>query len=300
MLKRPKKDLIEIFGYAADDLSPESRSLWCLEACPFTQTKCLKTNHDQSITYGTCSVTSPKGDCIICPNRLYEHNYASLKRVAEDAFGSHIPFLTFAEYIPKRFDNKVYVVALGQKSGKEVKIGRVSMDWVLAKIKNGKLLSYVGIEVQSIDITGNYRDAWHAYKNLKPETSSIPSSAHGLNWANVHKRLIPQLIRKGVIYSQSNLVASGIYFIVPEIVYQKFEEVIGSDIPLVEDKSSDTMTVFTYSLSPPCEHGKQRTLVLDRQIRFKLDEFSERFIAGSNLPTGEELDNAIRNVLGVL
>ena len=96
------------------------------------------------------------------------------------------------------------------------------MDWVLAKVKSGKLKEYVGIEVQSIDITGNYRDCWHSYNNLTPGTKIISSSCHGMNWANVHKRLIPQIIRKGLVYSRSSMVKKGVYFIVPDIVYRKF------------------------------------------------------------------------------
>ena len=85
-------------------------------------------------------------------------------------------------------------------SGHEINLrGKLSMDWVLAKIEDGTLLEYTGVEVQSIDITGNYRDAWYAYKNLAANRSKpIPSSAHGMNWANVHKRLIPQIIRKSI------------------------------------------------------------------------------------------------------
>lgn len=48
------------------------------------------------------------------------------------------------------------------------------MDWVLAHISEAKLVEYVGIEVQSIDITGNYRDAWHSYKNF----TKIPIEMH--------------------------------------------------------------------------------------------------------------------------
>lgn len=211
MLQRPNKDIVEIFGYAPDDLSNVSRSLWNLGACPFIEKACTKTNHDQTITYGTCSVTSPYGDCIICPNRMYENRYASLKRVAHDAFGSDLECLTYEEYIPRRNDLSPCVVALGQTSGKEVQLGtRLSMDWVLAKVCNGALIEYVGIEVQSIDITGNYRDNWYAYKNLSSSDTLVPKSGHGMNWANVHKRLIPQLIRKGLIYSRSNLVRSGL------------------------------------------------------------------------------------------
>ena len=160
------------------------------------------------------------------------------------------------------------------------------------------MLEYVGIEVQSIDITGNYRDAWHGYKNLKNSTSAVPASAHGLNWANVHKRLIPQIIRKGVVYSRSKYCKKGLYFVIPEIVYKKFEDVIGSDIPTFNSPKNDTVSVFTYSLGQTPK-GKPRNLDLTRVTRFSLDDFSNRFISGPNLPKPEELDSSIKKILGV-
>lgn len=299
-LTRPSnKDLVEVFGYAPDDLTPSVRSLWKLGACPFINKACIKTNHDSSVVYGTCSVTTTFGDCIICPNRLYERDYATLRAVSKDAFGTNVKFVLFDEYIRRRSESGTFVVALGQNSGKEVKIGRsLSMDWVLAKIQNNQLIEYVGIEVQSIDITNNYRDAWYAYKNLTHSTKTIPSSEHGMNWANVHKRLIPQIIRKGVVYSNSKLVKAGLYFVLPDIVYRKFEDIIGEDIPLVGDKGANILTIHTYELSPRVAHGKQRTLIAKRKLRVSLDEFSQRFISGPNLPSGEELDEAVKRVLG--
>jgi hypothetical protein len=300
-LVRPaKKDLVEVFGYAPDDLTPSVRSLWKLGACPFINKSCIKSNHDTSVVYGTCSVTTTSGDCVICPNRLYENDYATLRAIAEDAFGKSAKFVLFADYIKHRNENGVFVVALGQNSGKEVKIGRsLSMDWVLAKIQNNRLIEYVGIEVQSIDITNNYRDAWYAYKNLTKTTTTIPPSEHGMNWANVQKRLIPQIIRKGVVYSNSKLVKAGLYFVLPDIVYQRFEDIIGADIPLVADKGPNVLTIHTYDLSEPTAHGKQRTLVSKRKIRVSLDEFAQRFISGPNLPSGEDLDEAVKRVLGM-
>lgn len=298
-IRPTRKDLVEIFGYAPDDLTPFVRSLWNLGACPFINKSCIKTNHDTSIVYGTCSVTTAFGDCIICPNRLYENSYATLRIVAEDAFGENAEFILFDDYIKRRDENGTFVVALGRNSGKEVKIGRsLSMDWVLAKIENNSLLEYAGIEVQSIDITNNYRDAWYAYKNLTEVTKAIPPSQHGMNWANVHKRLIPQIIRKGVVYSNSKLVKAGLYFVLPDIVYQKFEDIIGAEIPLVADKGSNILTIYTYDLSEPTVHGKQRTLVDHRKIRVSLDEFAQRFISGPNLPSGDDLDEVVKRVLG--
>jgi len=299
MSKRPKKDLIEIFGYSPDDTTQTCRSLWNLGACPFLNKPCSKMNHDQSIIYGTCSVTSPFGDCIICPNRFYEKNYKTIRAVAKNAFGSSAKFLTYEEFIPVRNTPGTYIVALGQLSGKEVKVGRsLSMDWVLAKVRAGKLKEYVGIEVQSIDITGNYRDCWHSYKNLTPSTKTISSSSHGMNWANVHKRLIPQIIRKGLVYSRSSMVKKGVYFIVPDIVYRKFEDIIGADIPTVSKAGKHTLTVHTYSLSTQPAKGKQRSLRIQRRLRFDLQEFADRFISGPNLPSGKDLDDAVKKILG--
>jgi len=300
MIVRPKKDLIEVFGYAPNDLTTRCRSLWKLSACPFINKQCTKTNHDSSVIYGTCSVTSTFGDCVICPNRLYERDYAVLRSIGKEVFDSSLDFYMYEQFIPLREIMKSCIVALGQNSGKEVKIGtNLSMDWVLAKIENGQLIEYVGVEVQSIDITGNYRDAWHSYKNLTGQTPIIPSSGHGMNWANVHKRLIPQIIRKGLIYSRSNLVKSGLYFVVPDIVYRKFEGIIGSDIPLLAEGGKDVLTIHTYELSPAVKHGEQRTLILKRNLRFSLEEFSQRFISGPNLPSGLQLDAAVKRVLGV-
>ncbi len=295
---RPNKDIVEIFGYSPNDTSDECRSLWRIGGCPFVQIPCTKRNHESSVIYGTCSVTSPYGDCIICPNRLYVDKFKTLRVVAEDAFGS-LPFYTYAEYIEHRNMDTPFVVALGMHSGHEINLSRsCSMDWVLAKVVDKQLVEYTGIEVQSIDITGNYRDNWYAYKNIR-EGIIIPRSEHGMNWANVHKRLIPQIIRKSLIYSRSNFVNNGLYFIVPEIVYQKFEEVIGSDIPIVRDKAPDVITVHTYKLGDCVEEGKIRTIELVRKLRFKMQDFSNRFISGPNLPLATDLDNAVKNALGL-
>ena len=290
------RTLVEVFGYSPTDATPAARKFWQLNACPFIGRACSKYDHTNTICYGTCSVTNTGQNVIICPNRLYADNYATIKRVSNDVFGD-VPFMLFDEYIKEATKSSASfdcVVALGQNSGKEVKLSKMSMDWVLAHIKGDTLDGYVGIEVQSIDITGNYRDAWYAARDQK---ISIPPSKHGLNWANVHKRLIPQIIRKNLVYSKSSLVKQGLYFIVPEPVYQRFEEIIGDDIPLVAENGKDIITIHTYDLSDSVEPGRTRTLVKNRTLKFKADEFSARFITGPNLPSGDSLDSKIRLIL---
>jgi Restriction endonuclease NotI len=290
------RTLVEVFGHAPADTTSQARKFWELQACPFSGRACTKYDHTSTICYGTCSVTNTGQNVIICPTRFYANRYETIKRVSTDAFGS-LPFLLFEEYIKAatgKSGMSECVVALGQNSGKEVKLAKMSMDWVLARIKGGALLEYVGIEVQSIDITGNYRDAWYAARDKKQD---IPPSGHGLNWANVHKRLIPQIIRKSLIYSKSGLVRKGLYFIVPEPVYQRFEEIIGSDLPLESKSGKDVITVHTYDLGPAVRLGSKRVLLPSRTLRFNLSEFSSRFITGPNLPSGQALDDKIRAIL---
>jgi hypothetical protein len=294
--KNTSRSLVEIFGHSPFDATEKARKFWNLNACPFIGKACTKYDHTNTICYGTCSVTNAGQNVVICPNRLYADNYASLKKVSTSVFGN-LPFMFFDEYLKKAIDNTESlncVVALGQNSGKEVKLSKMSMDWVLSHIHQGVLKEYVGIEVQSIDITGNYRDAWYAARDQK---STHPASGHGLNWANVHKRLIPQIIRKGLVYSKSKLVKHGLFFIVPEPVYQRFEEIIGSDIPLVQESGSDVITVHTYDMGESVAAGEQRNLLNKRTLKFRLDDFSSRFIAGPNLPSGQILDAKIREIL---
>jgi hypothetical protein len=292
---RIPRSLVEIFGHAPGDATPKARKYWNLKACPFIGKACTKYDHTNTICYGTCSVSNAGQEVVICPNRLYANNYESIRRVSQDVFGD-LPFMLFDDYVKKTLSLQDCVVALGQNSRKEVKLRGMSMDWVLARIKKGALVEYVGIEVQSIDITGNYRDAWYAARDMKQD---VPASAHGLNWANVHKRLMPQIIRKGLVYSRSSLVKKGLYFIVPEAVYQRFEEIIGADMPCVNASAKDVITVFTYDLGKSVAQGRMRGLVGNRVLRFKLEEFSARFISGPNLPSGNELDTKVRETLGI-
>jgi hypothetical protein len=287
--------LVEVFGYSPLDKTQTARKFWELSACPFIGKACTKYDHTNTICYGTCSVTNAGQEVVICPNRMYEDNYKTIRAVSVEVFGD-LPLMLFDDYIKAVQENESLnvIVALGQNSGKEVKISKMSMDWVLAHIDSGELKEYVGIEVQSIDITGNYRDAWYASRDMR---ETIPPSGHGLNWANVHKRLIPQIIRKSLVYSKSALVQKGLYFIVPEPVYQRFEEIIGADIPTVANTDKDVISVHTYNIGPEVKHGHRRVLEICRTVRFKLEEFSARFISGPNLPAGETLDKKIREIL---
>jgi len=98
---------------------------------------------------------------------------------------------------------------------------------------------------------------WDAYKNLEKNPNlQIPPSKHGMNWANVHKRLIPQIIRKGQIYADPELASKGMYFVVPDSVSRDSKQLLEIHLPFLI-----LLTVYSACLPTLCP------LRLNRVIR---------------------------------
>lgn len=300
------RDITELFGYAPDDRSSVALAAKQSMQCPFVPGRCSKTNHDQSAIYGTCSVSNGStrrgagSEVIICPKRLYADNYLCLRKVAEMVWPRMTSFIvggTYANLELAAKQTEFPVVAFGQNSGGEVQFncnGDLSLDWVLQSYRATRSglepTDYICLEVQSIDITGNYRDAWNAYMGMTDASRcyEVPDSGHGLNWANVHKRLIPQLIRKGNVAAAASR-CRGFFFVLPEIVYNKFEEVIG-DVDQEPTFGPQNLTVMTYALGPIVQSGFIRSLENRRIVHYNLKKVAEAFIAQKDPRAGASLD----------
>jgi hypothetical protein len=302
----PSHSLTEIFGHAPDDDSRHVRMLWDSGICPFLNSKCSKINHQSGVIYGGCTIQSPiYKDVIICPKRLYADNYATLKHIAKDAFGA-IPFVFYENFWKNRiqFSNERVVVAIGQGHGAEISVGgrnnKRLMDWVLAVCNKGELEQYTGVEVQSIDITNNYVGNWSFFKNQNYLTDGQipPASEHGFNWANVMKRLAPQIAAKGILYSQSDFVQRGIYFLLPDAVYKHFEAKLGV-MKATTTRDRTTLTVHTYDVGNHVGKGEIRPLQIVRELSVELKDFCEALASGGVLPSAKDLDGKIRSSLGV-
>jgi hypothetical protein len=304
------KDIAELFGFAPDDMSPSATDAFHNKICPFSKRKCSKTDHLGKMAYGVCSVTNgsskdKRNDVIVCPVRIYANDYNVLQLVAEDVWKSEFKKLVVGGTLEILKNNASAVpdsvVAFGQHSGKEVSAGSMSMDWVLQRYKTvqGCLQpqDFVGIEIQSIDITGNYRGPWNAYQSLKngTPTGNIPSSEHGLNWANVHKRLIPQLIRKGNIYSRTT-GARGFFFVTPEQVFKRFENVLGT-VATAKSVSRDNISIITLELDPNTSPGSVRSLVVKRRLHISLHDLATAFVNHVEADAPDELEQSMKSIL---
>jgi hypothetical protein len=299
-----RNDICELFGYSPDEI-PLSIKRREDKSCPFVPGLCIKHSHPQEggkvNILGVCSVVNKHRDgqideTITCVNRMYAENYKILRNVVFDAFGEKFPSYTVPEFISIKNQNSLpgdYCVLFGQNSGKEISVAGFSLDWVITRIQNNKIITIIPVEIQSSDTTGNYHANWNAYMD-ENWNEQIPDSKHGMNFANIWKRIIPQLILKGVIVSNCKLCSKGNYFIVPDVIYKRFEMLVGNSrenevFPL----NSQILTIMTYTLGSKQEQRSFRGLDLVDIKRVFRKDFVDGFVSGNNLNLDEPLEDAV-------
>lgn len=292
-------NIVELFGYSPTDSSRDADDGRKKRACPFTQKKCTKTFSDKTIS-GACTVKQANGRPVICcPNRLYDSNYKILKEVAEASFGSGVRLIGGDEVAKVAHDGK-FVAVFGKGWGKELRLpqrsgrGGYFVDWVLALIGvTGRLQEFVAVEIQAIDTTGNYRAEQASY--MKGRTYSGSSKA-GLNWENVSKRILPQIIYKGHVLRRETLCTKGLFFICPSPVYEKIHVRLGGHL-YAYTLQPGALTFRWYDVGPDVPNGSRRALIAGGQFTTTIDQVALAFTSPSNLPPAGVYQVAIESEL---
>ena len=225
----------EIFGYRAEDLSDTALQNISKQVCPFLSSYCTKALGDRSnrTLSGVCAVrqvSERSPDVICCPNRIYAENYKMLSTIALKAFGTEYNLYSGRLAVTKAQKEGGAVAVFGHGWGGELPLpkrkgkGSYYVDWILARLdETGGLVEFTAIEVQTIDTTGSYQIARRALL----EHHNIEKDSVGLNWENVSKRIIPQIIYKGQVLQREELCRSGLYFVCPKPVYNRVLERLG-------------------------------------------------------------------------
>ena len=183
----------EFFGQRSEDNSNQAQLSVIKQLCPFTSKPCSKILARDRIISGVCAVrqkTENSPDVICCPIRIYAEDYKVLKEVSRKAFSCELNLYSGRAAISKAKLEGGAIAVFGHGWGGELRLpqrqgqGAYFVDWVLARLdKNGDLVEFTAIEVQTIDTTGNYRKAREGLlhgRNIIPDTV-------GLNWENVSK-----------------------------------------------------------------------------------------------------------------
>lgn len=279
--------------------------------CPFIKNKCTKPEH------GACSLKQSIGDAIIaCPNRLYGENYKILTDIADRVFGFSSQLIKPSEVRIRAEGGGLKgneVAVFGRQWGQELplqrpqgqdpkKVRNYYVDWVLARVDNeGKLAEFTAVEVQTIDTTGNYNDqvdAFFANKTFTDSKGRKPgfSSKGGMNWENVNKRILPQLIYKGHLLRREQKCTKGLFFVCPKQVLQKVKERLGNSMQSYVIANS-TITFRSYELGPLMPDSEFRPLVFVEEFITAVDEVARALTFPNNLPNMNIYEAAINLAL---
>jgi hypothetical protein len=290
--------IVEFFGY--DPFDPTEQATRCRSnlLCPFLDIRCTKTFRDGSIS-GVCTVQLAKsGPVICCPNRLYAEQYKILSDVTKVAFEAEASLGTDRK--GGRTEDGRDIAVFGKRWAKELRLpkrggrGAYFVDWILAVIgSENSLDEFVAVEVQSIDTTGSYREERDAYLQGK----DYPGwSNAGLNWENVSKRILPQIIYKGHVLRREPLCKKGMFFICPDAVYERITERLGRDM-LSYEPQPGSLTFRWYDVGPAVAPGQRRNLIFKGQFTTTVDQVAYAFTAPANLPPPRVYEEAIRKEL---
>lgn len=210
--------------------------------CPFIKSRCPKRSTNlPGEPYPVCTLwrrnddnATPEDDLIfVCPKRFYAVDF--LTDVITHCWPGDPP--------------------KNPQVAPEVKMaGFGNVDFVIADVEDdGDVNQFLSVELQAIDITGS---VFTAYQALRAGVDLDKRPTYGLNWDNVYKRYVTQLIRKGYFHHhwKSKIVA-----VIPEQVYQYITG--RADFMRSPDVKSPTVNIIfmTYRLeADPTRPGEYR------------------------------------------
>lgn len=234
------------------------------------------------------------GPVICCPNRMYSQNYQVLLDVAKDAFGEGMRLCRTPS--GAKGDGRD-VVVFGKHWGKELRLpswlsgGGYFVDWILARLESTRSLAeFVAIELQTMDTTGSYEAQVHRFLQTG---NVLPEKQSNINWENVSKRILPQIIFKGHVLRQEPLCRKGMYFICPSPVYGRILNRLGGNLRPYHQQPG-ALTFRQYDVGDAVPDGSVRVLELKGQMTTTVDQVALAFTSPSNLPAPGVYEKAIR------
>jgi hypothetical protein len=289
-------DIAELYGYGPTDESAQAREARDSRYCPFIERPCTKTFNDNT-SNGVCTLLQKSaGPVICCPNRLYSDGYGVLRDIAVSAFGEDVRLAGPTNLEALGSGHKI-VVVFGRWWGKELSLpgrGRDGkggfVDWVLALVDDrGELMEFVAVEIQSMDTTGSYK----ALRNAYMAGNGYQSVSAGINWRNVFKRILPQLIYKGHILHREKLCKSGLFFVCPSPVYRKIMAELSDELEEYH-RQPGSLTFKWYNLAAETRMGMTRDLVCEGEFTSTVSQVAQALSGQKRLPPAGVYEQAIR------
>lgn len=304
---------VEFFGFRVSDRSNESLDHASRSQCPFIQETCTKridAGRPEKSIAGSCSLRMKSKESpavICCPHRFYGDDYKFIDDLAFRVYGERFKKYSGRVAVDKvRVSGEPALAIFGHRWGGELRLPQKDgvqsyfVDWIVAKISPSEsapfLEDFFAIEVQTIDTTGNYKPSLLALLNgRKEEWSTV-----GMNWENVNKRILPQLIYKGSILSRESKCGAGLFLVTPEPVYDRIMKRLGGkdnleSVPRLSS-SSVTCIAYDYDKDSPEISGYPSPLRVTKDLTTSVFELRDTFNRAS-LPEQNVYSKAIESAL---
>ena len=146
-----------------------------------------------------------------------------------------------------------------------------------------------------MDTTGSYQREWYKLFGIEPP-SNCKSKNSNINWENVNKRIIPQLMSKGNVFRRESLCKKGLFFICPEPVYRRFMGRMGtklSEFPF----GSGSLTFRYYQLASTVTPGQIRPLEFKGTFTTTVENLRDAFNSTLSLPSMGVMSETIQKAL---
>lgn len=240
----PLKVIGEILGEPADQMRNPVNADY---RCPFINAQCVKKSQAISGPFPVCTIwhggrrsgRDPQLMCV-CPKRLYQID------IVNDVINHCWP-PGDAPANPR----VAYEVNMAE-------FGKVDM--VIADLddRTEDVKNFVSVELQAVDISGSYVPAYEGVLYGRDEVSVT----YGINWKNVRKRFISQLIDKGIYHYHwgTRIVA-----VIQTPLYNELHRTIQFD-ELASDAGGNTIIFMLYDYQPDSAFPGAYRLELDRVV----------------------------------
>jgi hypothetical protein len=183
-------EVVELFGHHTGDSLLAWQDIVEGQECPFLHKRCYKVRKSSpEISIGTCTVThgSAHEPIVICPTRLIDGG---------QIFTDCLHLLSLHEP-----GNELHLIP-------EVGIPGGTVDFFLVSTKAGKVVDFVGIELQTLDTTGS---VWPTRQQLLSDLgvtwsnpALVPPKPYGMNWKMTAKTILVQMHHKAQTFENLN------------------------------------------------------------------------------------------------
>ncbi len=183
--------LAEVFGFPADNLTPDAERYRINKLCPYNNKVPSCTKDKAKNPLGVCSICDGDAIAITCPIR-FRQDWKIIEEAARFFFSPDMAWTSLQE------------IRLNDTNGESAG----NIDFVLvAYDEGGRIIDFGSLEVQGVYISGNVRRPFEHYmadRSSRKDMIWTLTNVRPDYLSSSRKRLVPQMIYKGGILKAWN------------------------------------------------------------------------------------------------